>query len=140
MPRRAVVGWDQNRLSMIIAVLASRYGLNLLDKEVYLNVVGGLKIDEPGADLPVALALISASKDKPVPKDCMTIGEIGLSGEIRMVSQIEARLKEAEKLGFTKAIVPDGIYNIKQFRKEKYKLNIMTVKHIRDLAAIMNKQ
>lgn len=139
IPRRAVIGWDQNRLAMIIAVLASRYGLNLYDKEVYLNVVGGLKINEPGADLAVALALISASKDKPIPKDCMTVGEIGLSGEIRMVSQIEARLKEAEKLGFTKAIVPEGIYNIKQFRKEKYKLEIITVKHVRDLAKIFGK-
>ena len=138
MPRRAVVGWDQNRLSMIIAVLASRYGLNLLDKEVYLNVVGGLKIDEPGADLAVALALISAAKDKPIPKDCMVIGEIGLSGEIRMVSQIEARLKEAQKLGFTKAIVPDGIFNIKQFKQEKYKIKIFPVKHIRDVARWVN--
>ncbi len=134
MPRRSVVGWDVNRLSMIIAVLSSRFGLKLFDKEVYLNVVGGLKIDEPGADLAVALALISAVKDKPLPKDCMVVGEIGLSGEVRMVSQIEARLKEAEKLGFTKAIVPEGIYNIKQFKKEKYKLQIITIKHIRDLA------
>ena len=138
MPRRAVVGWDQNRLSMIIAVLASRYGLNLLDKEVYLNIVGGLKINEPGADLPVALALISAAKDKPVPKDCMVIGEIGLSGEIRMVSQIESRLKEAQKLGFTKAIVPEGIFNIKQFKPEKYKIKLYPVKHIRDVARFMN--
>lgn len=137
MPRRSVVGWDTNRLSMIIAVLSSRFGLKLYDKEVYLNVVGGLEIDEPGADLAVALALISAAKDKPLAKDCMVVGEIGLSGEIRMVSQIEARLKEAEKLGFTKAIVPEGIYNIKQFKKEKYKLQIITVKHIRDLAKII---
>lgn len=137
MPRRSVVGWDVNRLSMIIAVLSSRFGLKLYDKEVYLNVVGGLQIDEPGADLAVALALISAVKDKPLSKDCMVVGEIGLSGEIRMVSQIEARLKEAEKLGFTKAIVPEGIYNIKQFKKEKYKLQIITVKHVRDLAKII---
>lgn len=137
MPRRSVVGWDVNRLSMIIAVLSSRFGLKLYDKEVYLNVVGGLEIDEPGADLAVALALISAVKDKPLPKDCMVVGEIGLSGEIRMVSQIEARLKEAEKLGFTKAIVPEGIYNIKQFKKEKYKLQIITVKHVRDLATLI---
>ena len=79
---------------------------------ICLKIAGGLKIDEPGADLPVALALISAAKDKPVPKDCMVIGEIGLSCEIRMVSQIEARLKEAQKLGFTKAIVPEGIFQI----------------------------
>ncbi|MDD2840341.1 MAG: magnesium chelatase domain-containing protein [Rickettsiales bacterium] len=122
---------------MIIAVLSSRFGLKLCDKEVYLNVVGGLQINEPGADLAVALALISAAKDKPLAKDCMVVGEIGLSGEIRMVSQIEARLKEAEKLGFTRAIVPEGIYNIKQFKKEKYKLKIITVKHVRDLAMVI---
>ena len=80
MPRRAVVGWDQNRLSMIIAVLASRYGLNLLDKEVYLNIVGGLKIDEPGADLPVALALISAAKSEiVVSTSCPTADITGVS-------------------------------------------------------------
>ncbi len=133
IPRRAVVGWDSNRLSMIIAILSSRYGLNLYDKDIYLNVVGGLKINEPGADLAVALSLISAYKDKPISKDCMVIGELGLSGEVRMVSQIESRLKEAEKLGFTKAIVPEGILNIKQFKKDKYKLDITTIKHIRDL-------
>lgn len=138
MPRRSAIGWDQNRLSMIIAVLASRYGLSLLDKEVYLNVVGGLKVDEPAADLAVALALISAYKDKAIPKNCMVCGEIGLSGEIRMVSQIEARLKEAEKLGFTRAIVPDGINNIKQFKKEKYNLEIIAIKHVRDLAKFVN--
>jgi DNA repair protein RadA/Sms len=133
MAKRSCVGYDANRLSMIIAVLTSRYGLKLYDKEIYLNVVGGLKINEPGADLAVALALISSFKDKPISKNLMVVGEIGLSGEIRMVSQIESRLKEAEKLGFTKAIVPDGIYNIKQFKKDKYKIDIRTIKHIREL-------
>lgn len=137
IPRRSTIGWDANRLSMIIAVLSTRYGLNLYDKEVYLNVVGGLRLNEPGADLAVALSLISAAKDRPVPRDCMVVGEIGLSGEVRMISQIESRLKEAEKLGFTKAVVPDGIYNIKQFKKSKYKLEIITVKHVRDLGILV---
>lgn len=137
IPRRSAIGWDSNRLSMIIAILSTRYGLNLYDKEVYLNVVGGLKVNEPAADLAVALALISAAKDKAIAKDCVVMGEIGLSGEVRMVSQIEVRLKEAEKLGFTKAIVPEGIYNIKQFKKEKYKLDIITIKHVRDLGAVI---
>jgi DNA repair protein RadA/Sms len=133
MPRRSCVGYDNNRLSMLIAVLTSRYGLKLHDKEIYLNVVGGLKIDEPAADIAVSLSLISAFKDKPIPKDLMAVGEIGLSGEVRMVSQIESRLKEAEKLGFTKAIVPKDIYNLKQFKKEKYKIEIITIQHIREL-------
>ncbi|MDR1495253.1 MAG: DNA repair protein RadA, partial [Rickettsiales bacterium] len=82
-PRRAVVGWDQNRLAMIIAVIASRFGINLYDKEVYLNVVGGLRIDEPAADLAAAAALISAQRDLALGRDSIFMGEVGLSGEIR---------------------------------------------------------
>lgn len=138
-PRRAVVGWDQNRLSMIIAVLSTRFGTNLYDKEVYLNIVGGLKINEPAADLTVATALISAYKDIAISRDWVFMGEIGLSGEVRMVSQIEHRLKEAEKLGFKKAIVPDGINKLKTFKKDKYKLDIAALKHIRDLSIFFKK-
>lgn len=138
-PRRAVVGWDQNRLSMIIAVLSTRFGTNLYDKEVYLNIVGGLKINEPAADLAVATALISAYKDIAISRDWVFMGEIGLSGEVRMVSQIEYRLKEAEKLGFKKAIVPDGINKIKTFKKDRYKLDIIALKHIRDLGIFFKK-
>ncbi|MBR2141411.1 MAG: DNA repair protein RadA [Rickettsiales bacterium] len=133
-PRRAVVGWDQNRLAMVIAVVSTRFGINLYDKEVYLNVVGGLKISEPAVDLAVAVALISAFKDIAIPRNWVFMGEIGLSGEVRMVSQIEYRLKEAEKLGFSRAIVPDGINKLKSFKKDKFKLEIITVKHIRDLS------
>ena len=138
-PRRAVIGWDQFRLAMIIAVLSSRYGINLYDKEVYLNVVGGLKITEPSADLTIAVALISAFKDIAVDKNIAFMGEVGLSGEIRMVSQIELRLKELEKLGFKMAVVPDGITKNKTFKKEKYNLEIKTVKHIRDLSFLFRK-
>ncbi len=99
-PRRAVVGWDTNRLAMIIAVLGNRFGLNLFDKEVYLNIVGGLKIEETAADLAVACSLISAARDIALPSNTIAIGEIGLSGEVRMVSNLEGRLKEAAKLGF----------------------------------------
>lgn len=105
-PRRAVVGWDLNRLSMMIAVLASRYGLNLNSHEVYLNVVGGLKIIEPAADLAVICSLISALHNKALSKDMIVFGEVGLSGEVRKISNINARLKESEKLGFKSAIVP----------------------------------
>lgn len=138
-PRRAIVGWDQNRLAMVIAVVSTRFGTNLYDKEVYLNVVGGLKISEPAADLAVAVALISAFKDIAIPRNWVFIGEIGLSGEVRMVSQIEYRLKEAEKLGFSKAIIPDGINKIKAFKKEKFNLEIITIKHIRDLMMFFRK-
>lgn len=106
-PRRAVVGWDSNRLAMIIAVLGVRYGLALADKEVYLNVAGGLRILEPAADLAVAAALISSVTNIPLPSQSVVFGEVGLSGEIRMVSHTDIRLKEAAKLGFTSAIVPE---------------------------------
>ena len=138
-PRRAVVGWDQNRLAMIIAVLNTRYGTNLYDKEVYLNIVGGLKISEPAADLAIAASLISAFKDIAIKRDILFMGEIGLSGEIRMVSQIEMRLKEAEKLGFKMAIVPDGINKIKTFKKDKMSIEIVPIKHIRDLNFLFKK-
>jgi DNA repair protein RadA/Sms len=139
-PRRAVIGWDINRLAMIIAVLSNRFGINLYDKEVYLNVVGGLKINEPAADLAVASALISAFKDISIPKDCVIMGEVGLSGEIRMVSQLDSRINEAKKLGFKKVIVPNDIRKLKYFKKlDDGKIEFITIKHIRDLANVLKK-
>ncbi len=105
-PRRAVVGWDTGRLNMILAVLEARCGLSCGTNDVYLNVAGGLKISEPAADLAVAAAIISSLTDVPVPDEAIVFGEIGLSGEIRAVSQSTVRLKEAEKLGFSQAITP----------------------------------
>lgn len=105
-PRRAVVGWDSARLAMILAVLDARCGIHMADKEVYLNIAGGLKISEPAADLAVAAALISALTHVPMPLRTVVFGEIGLSGEVRQVSRTETRLKEAEKLGFEKAYLP----------------------------------
>lgn len=104
MPRRSVVGWDLNRLSMIIAVLNVRCKLNLSAHEVYLSIAGGLKITEPASDLAVAAALISAATNRAVPEHSVFFGEIGLSGEIRKVNGTEARIKEATKLGFNKLI------------------------------------
>lgn len=141
-PRRAVVGWDLNRLAMIIAVLNARFGLNLSDKEVYLNVAGGLKVNEPAADLAVALALISAARDIPLPNNCAIMGEVGLSGEIRMISGIDIRLKEAAKLGFEHSIVPKGVEKLKSWQSSKKsfeKIDIHTVSHIRDLANFFRK-
>ncbi|MGE5505581.1 MAG: DNA repair protein RadA [Actinomycetota bacterium] len=105
-PRRAVVGWDSARLSMVLAVLDARCGLALSGNDVYLNVAGGLRIAEPAADLAVAAALVSSASDVPVPADMVVFGEIGLSGEVRAVAQTDARLKEAAKLGFAQALVP----------------------------------
>ncbi len=105
-PRRAVVGWDSGRLAMVLAVLEARCGVSMAGKDVYLNVAGGLRISEPAADLAVAAALVSAAMDSPAPADAVVFGEIGLSGEVRRVSRAEARLKEAAKLGFARAILP----------------------------------
>ena len=100
------VGWDAARLAMVLAVLETRCGLVFGNRDVYLNVAGGLRIAEPAADLAVAAALVSSLCDRPVPADCVVFGEIGLSGEVRAVSQTEARLKESRKLGFTRALTP----------------------------------
>ncbi|MEM9683230.1 MAG: DNA repair protein RadA [Pseudomonadota bacterium] len=105
-PRRAVVGWDGNRLAMVMAVLEARCGLQFGGNDIYLNVAGGLRVSEPAADLAVAAALASSISGRPVPADMVVFGEIGLSGEVRPVGQMEARLKEAEKLGFTAALLP----------------------------------
>jgi DNA repair protein RadA/Sms len=105
-PRRTANGIDYNRLLLLTAVLSRRVGLAVHDKDVFVNVVGGLQIDEPAADLAVATAIASGIKDRPVHADMALIGEIGLSGELRTVSQLETRLKEAAKLGFRRCLVP----------------------------------
>ena len=133
MPRRAVVGWDFNRLSMIIAVLASRCNINMGDKEVYLNVVGGIKLQDPSADLAVAAALISVFYDKVFPKKTIICGEIGLAGEVRAVPYLESRLKEAAKLGFEHAVIPNQEVNDKNFEEMK----LLKVGYLRDLIELL---
>ncbi len=105
-PRRQVVGWDGGRLSMLLAVLDARCGLRLSNSDVYLNVAGGLRVTEPAADLAVAAALASAATGQPTHAGAVYFGEVGLSGEIRQVAQADARLKEAQKLGFERAVLP----------------------------------
>jgi DNA repair protein RadA/Sms len=107
--RRTPNGIDFNRLLLVAAVLTRRLGLSLSEQDIFINVVGGLKIDEPAADLAIAAAIASSMKDAPIRADAVLLGEIGLSGELRWVSQLEARLKEAAKLGFKTAIVPKRI-------------------------------
>ena len=126
-PRRSVVGWDNNRLSMIIAVLGVRFGLNLSSHEVYLSVAGGLRITEPAADLAVAAALISAASNKPLPQGSIFFGEVGLSGEVRKVAQTEARIKEATKLGF-----------ISMYCSSKQKFNgLQPIMHLKQLKGLV---
>lgn len=107
-PRRAVVGWDSGRLAMILAVLEARCGLSFSSAEVYLNIAGGYRVQDPAADLAVAAALISALSERPVPIDAVAFGEIALSGEIRPVAHASLRMREAAKLGFERALLPNG--------------------------------
>jgi DNA repair protein RadA/Sms len=104
--RRNPNGVEYNRLMMLAAVLTRRAGVKLVEQDIYVNVVGGMKIDEPAADLAVAAAIASSMKDIPVRADAVLIGEVGLAGELRLPSQMQTRLREAQKLGFKTAIVP----------------------------------
>lgn len=108
-PRRTANGIDFNRLLLIVAVLSKRVGLHLGDQDVFANVIGGLRIGEPASDLAVAVAIASSIRDRPVSADLAFVGEVGLSGELRAVGQLAARLKEAAKLGFRRCIVPKTV-------------------------------
>lgn len=110
-PRRAVVGWDPSRLSMVIAVLEAHCGVKLGGYDVYLNVAGGMRIQEPAADLAAAAALVSSLANSPLPADAVYFGEVSLSGAIRPVSHTPSRLKESAKLGFTRAVLPEAARN-----------------------------
>ena len=107
-PRRAVNGWDANRLSMLLAVLEAHCGVTLAGHDVYLNVAGGLRVQEPASDLAAAAALLSSLANAALPAEAVYFGEISLSGTVRPVTQSSARLKEAQKLGFSRAVVPDA--------------------------------
>jgi DNA repair protein RadA/Sms len=111
-PKRTTAGFDANRLQLLTAILAKRAGMNLNNQDIYINVVGGIKITEPAADLAVALSIVSSLKDS-VLKDTVVIGEMGLSGEVRFVPNLEKRVREAEKLGFKKIICPRGRAGLK---------------------------
>jgi len=106
VPRRAADGFDFNRAVLLMAVAEKRAGMKLNMFDVYINVIGGLRLDEPGADLPVVLAVASSYREQPIADDLIAIGEVGLTGEIRSVSHMEQRLAEASRLGFRKCIIP----------------------------------
>ncbi|MFC1495784.1 DNA repair protein RadA [Candidatus Margulisiibacteriota bacterium] len=120
-PRRTTVGLDYNRVSMLAAVLESRLNMKLSSQDIYVNVAGGVKITEPAADLPTAIAIASSYKKKTIASNTLVIGEIGLTSEVRAVSQIEARIAEAEKLGFKNIILPKG--NLSQIKKNKLQIS-----------------
>jgi DNA repair protein RadA/Sms len=115
MPRRTCIGVDYNRVSLLLAVLEKRVGMHLLGMDVFVNIVGGLKIDEPAVDLGVVVAVASSFREKPVSPDTVVMGEVGLAGEIRAINQAEARLKDAAKLGFIRCILPAS--NVEKIEK-----------------------
>ena len=129
-PKRTANGIDFNRLALLIAVMEKRAGMNLGNQDVYLNVVGGLKISEPSIDLGILMVTASSYKNVPIDKDIVIMGEVGLTGEVRRINLIEKRLKEAEKLGFKKCIIPESN---KKGLKENYKLDIIGVKDVNEV-------
>ena len=133
MPKRASVGFDSNRLSMLVAVLASHCKMNFSNKDVYLNVAGGLKISEPAADFAAAAAIISSAIQKPLPRGSVFFGEVSLSGEIRQSHLSFSRIKEAQKLGFTDIFVS---HKIEEFEKLST-INIHKIKSVRDIIGIL---
>ncbi len=129
MPRRNAIGIDYNRLTLLIAVLEKKVGFNLGSQDIYLNIVGGIKVNEPAVDLGVICAAASSFKNISIKEDIAVIGEVGLTGEVRRVNMIEKRLKEAEKLGYKTCIIPESN---KKLLKEEFKLDIIGVKNIKE--------
>ena len=128
-PKRTANGTDYNRLALLIAVLEKRAGIMLGSQDVYLNLVGGIRVNEPSIDLGMMMAVVSSFKNVAIPKDMVIIGEVGLTGEVRRINVIDKRLKEAEKLGFKSCIIPESN---KKDLKETYKLDIIGVSNINE--------
>ena len=134
-PQRSSTGFDLRRLNMLLAVLEKRSGFRISSKDVFLNIAGGLKVDDPAIDIAVAAAIISSLEDVDIPPNICFAGEIGLSGEIRTVSHVENRISEAEKLGFEKIVLSK--YSLKNISKKKYKIEIIPVRKVRDLVEVL---
>ena len=128
-PKRTANGIDFNRLALLIAVMEKKAGLNLGNQDVYLNVVGGLKINEPSIDLGIILVTASIFRNIAISKDVVIMGEVGLTGEVRRINFIEKRLKEAEKLGFKTCVIPESN---KKVLKDKFKLDIIGVRNVKE--------
>ncbi len=135
IPKRTANGLDYNRLAVLIAVLEKRANLNIGGQDIYVNVVSGMKLNEPSIDLGIICVCASSFKNVPIPKDTVIMGEVGLTGEVRRINMIEKRLKEAEKMGFRRCIIPE---NNKKYLEEDYKMEIVGVKDVREALKILN--
>ena len=129
-PQRSATGFDTRRMNMLLAVLEKRVGFKLAQKDVFLNIAGGLRVNDPAIDLAIITAILSSNMDAPLEQGVCMAGEVGLSGEIRPVSRIEQRIAEAEKLGFTSIIIPR--YNMQGIDKSKYKIKIIPVRKVEE--------
>jgi DNA repair protein RadA/Sms len=129
-----VIGLDNHRVALILAVMEKRLGMNLAGLDIFMNVTGGVKVMEPAADLAIAGALAGSFLDRPVENKTILIGEIGLTGEIRAVGQVQARIKEAAKMGFTKSLVPSTV--IKQLTKIRG-MTIESVSYLKDAMEVL---
>lgn len=133
MPRRTAAGVDYNRVNLLIAVMEKRLGISLADCDVYVNVAGGMKLNEPGLDLAIIMAILSSYRNKPVGDLTIAFGEIGLTGEIRSVSMLPQRVKEAAKLGYTKCILPGNTKRLTKDLQLPDTIELVEVKNLRDL-------
>ncbi|WP_461485958.1 magnesium chelatase domain-containing protein, partial [Pedobacter sp.] len=130
-PQRSATGFDTKRMYMLLAVLEKRCGFRLSAKDVFLNIAGGIKVEDPAIDLSIIAAIISSHEDISVSSKICFAAEVGLSGEIRAVNRIEQRILEAEKLGFEKIFISS--YNLKGINKDKFKIELITVAKIEEV-------
>ena len=130
-PQRSVTGFDQRRLNMLLAVLEKRARFKLSQKDVFLNIAGGLKVADPALDLAVVAAVMSSNFDIPLPQGTAMAGEVGLSGEIRTAARIDRRVAEAQKLGFDTIYIPKN--NLKGVKTSDYSINIVEVSKVEEL-------
>jgi DNA repair protein RadA/Sms len=129
-PQRSATGFDQRRLNMLLAVLEKRVGFKLMQKDVFINIAGGLRVTDLAIDLSVIAAVLSSNVDTPIESGWCMAGEVGLSGEVRPVNRIEQRIAEAEKLGFTDMIIPK--YNLKGLDLKKYNISLHPVRKVEE--------
>ena len=136
VPRRTADGYDYNRANLIIAVLEKRAGYYINGLDVYLNVTGGIRLDETASDLAVAISIVSSILDKTLPSGTVAFGEVGLGGEIRSVRDPSIRVKELEKLGFETVILPNA--NLKKMNPKEYNINLVGVSNIKEISKLLH--
>jgi DNA repair protein RadA/Sms len=137
MPRRTAAGTDYNRVNLLMAVLEKRMGLSLSECDAYVNVVGGMRVNEPALDLAIVLAILSSYKDKVIPQGAIVFGEVGLSGEIRAVSMAAKRVAEAAKLGFNTCIMPKVSLEALEESERPAEMKLVGIQNVKELSKVL---